>query len=524
MKYIIFLILVISQAVLGRVYAGDGILWDIEKADTPRVIVNNTVVRDRLPDSFLGMNMNYRNFQEHLWDVDTHALKSGIDSKLKKFGNIWYRYPGGIVANSFDWTQAIGDVAGRGGQKTPYSDNPQKVIFGIDEYLDMLDRYGASGFYVLNLVGNDPLRPTEEFDKSEVAARNKELAEYLQSHGSPDSPIHYYQLGNELDRFEYEWLPQKYVERSLATIEAIQEVDKDARFVAFLRDFEWKYKRDPSLGVSSYDDFMRQVLAGLPMVTDYSLHHYSDGKREDGKSRPVTFWLKLMQRSIDTYKRIRKESPGVWITEHARQKSSNKPGSDGTKFYSNNLNGAITTADYLTALAQVPEVQGTFRHGVNAGPWQLFDFVYKNNDLRPLPIYWALLMMRSMPLSTVLETRNLSSHYSLYPGGYDSRAVAFTNEERDQLGLWVVNRYNRPLEMEIEYQGFAGRDVNFCHYYIAGQEGMDPDDYDLEPVLRLSPGIDEIRFQDNGVAKVVLPASSVSTFIMGNTVLCEPVS
>lgn len=524
MKYMLLLLIVIQQSWLSQVFADTDELWQIEKAQTPSVVVMDSVVRDQLPDSFLGMNMNYRKFQEHLWDIDNHALKKGIDSKLEKFGNIWYRYPGGIVANSFDWTQAIGGVSERGAQKTPYNEKPVKAIFGIDEYLGMLNRYGAGGFYVLNLVGNDPLKPKKESSQADVAARNKQLAEYLMANGSQDSPIHYYQLGNELDRFKYEWVPEKYVERSLATIEAIKEVDKEAKFVAFLRDFKWKYKKDPSLGVSSYDDFMRKVLEGLPMVSDYSLHHYSDGKRDDGKSRTVTFWLKLMQRSIDTYKSIRNESPGVWITEHARQKSSNKPGSDGTRFFANNLRGAITTADYLTALAQVPEVKGTFRHGVNAGPWQLFDYVYKNNDLSPLPVYWALRLLRSMPLSTVLETRNSSTVHSMYPGGYDSRTVAFTNENRDQLGLWAVNRYNRPLEIKLEYQAFAGKSLKFCHYFIAGEEGVDPDDYDLEPVLKLSPQIDDITFEDTGVTHVVLPPSSVSTFIMGDKILCEPVS
>lgn len=523
MKYLICLILISQQYVLNHAYGDNTNLWEIGKSDAPRVTVTETVVRNALPDSFLGLNINYRKFQEHLWDVDNHALKSGIDSKLKKFGNIWYRYPGGIVANSFDWTQAIGEVAKRGAQKTPYNEKSEKVIFGLDEYLQMLDRYGASGFYVLNLVGNDPLKPMMEFDKAQVAEKNKRLAEYILQNGPQQSPVHYYQLGNELDRFNYEWIPEKYVERSAATIEAIKEVDEDAKFVAFLRDFKWTYKADPSLGVSHYDDFMRQVLDGLPMVSDYSLHHYSDGERQDGKARDVPFWLKLMQRSIDTYKKIRNAPPGIWITEHARQKSSNKPGSDGTNFYANNLNGAITTANYLTALAQVAEVKGTFRHGLNAGPWQLFDYIYKHNDLRPLPIYWAMRMLRAMPLSTVLESRNTSSQLAMYQGGYDTRAVAFTNENRDQLGLWAINRYTKPLDIEIEYSAFADRQMDFCHFSMAGKEGVDPDDYDLEPVFNLSPRIDEIKFSVPGIATVRLPPSSVSTLIFGEKISCQPI-
>ena len=48
----------------------------------------------------------------------------------------------------------------------------------------------------------------------------------------------YYELGNELDRSEYQWSHEKYIERARGTIEAIGEVDQDARFVAFLREFD----------------------------------------------------------------------------------------------------------------------------------------------------------------------------------------------------------------------------------------------------------------------------------------------
>ena len=525
MKTILTIIYFSALTLLSTVaVANKGYNWEITQAEKPKIIVTDTVVRESLPDSFLGLNVNYRKLQEHIWDVSGKQLKSGIDDKLQKFGNIWYRYPGGIVANSFDWTQAIGDVSKRGKQKTPYSEKQEKAIFGIDEYLQLLNRYDANSFYVLNLVGLDPLEPKKEFDKDEVALKNQQLAEYLLEHNPSSSPLHYYQLGNELDRFKYEWVPEKYIERSLATINAISEVDDQAQFVAFLRDFKWKYKKDPSLGVSSYDDFMRQVMEGLPMVKDYSLHHYSDGKREDGKSRVVPFWLKLMQRSIETYESIRNESPRIWITEHARQKSSNQPGSDGTKFFSNNLNGAITTSDYLTALAQVPEVQGTFRHGLNAGPWQLFDYNYKHGDLRPLPIYWAMRMLRAMPMDVVLKTENFSSVNSQYKGGYDTRAVGFTDAQGEQLGLWAVNRHNQPLEVDLSYMSMAGKKMDYCHYSMSGKHDGDADDFDLDPKLKLEPESLVLSFTDAGETQITLPPSSVSTFIIGDNLSCEPIN
>ena len=91
-----------------------------------------------------------------------------------------------------------------------------------------------------------------------------------------DSPRNY-QLGNELDRAEYQWPVEKYVERSQLTMNAISEVDPDARFVAFLRDFDWTYKGTQRLrGKSKFTDLIPEVLQGLPAVNDFSLHFYYD--------------------------------------------------------------------------------------------------------------------------------------------------------------------------------------------------------------------------------------------------------
>ena len=501
---------------------GGEINWEIQSND--RTIVNvdhESVVRESLPSSFFGININYRRLQEQLWDSDRKALKPQILKHLSTLSGIWYRYPGGIVGNGFNWKESLGNFSQRAYQKTPYSGKPSKVYFGLDEYLDFLQQVNGHRFYVLNLVGLDAMDPMREADTASISEANAELAKYLLLNTNFGNDPNYYQLGNELDRSKYEWSAEKYIARSIATIDAITKEEENAKFVAFLRDFKWKYKKDKSRSESHPSDFLKEVLNGLPMVQDYSLHHYYDGKRKDNKSRNIPFWLRLMERSIETYEETRASSPNVWITEHARQKSSDKPGSDGTRFYSSNLGATISTADYLIAIAQIPEVKGSFWHGLNAGPWQLFDFSARHSDLSPRPIFWAIRLLTATSSGEVYRTDVLSPNHSGYSGGYDTRAVAFGLENGSGVSVWIVNRSRKTSQSELVFKPLANKTLTLCHYYIAGSEGEDPDNIDLEPILKVSPYPLEVNVSKNGSVTLDLPPSSVSAFTISSENNCS---
>ncbi len=476
-------------------------LWEVRSAQTVTITVHaDRVVRDALPDTLFGFNINYRRFQEQLAvpsRVDrAMAVKPGIVELLEPFTGALYRYPGGLVANNLDWREAIGAVRTRTLHDPPYGGKPVPVLFGIDEYLEFLEQVDGNRWYVLNL-GFAHSAPFRELDVATAARNNRELAEYLLARpGNRDFP-RYYQLGNELDRFRYEWPTEKYIERAKATIEAMREVDKDARFVAFFRDFRWRYKADPSRGFSDQWQFMRDVLGALPMIEDYSIHRYYDGR---GKDR--TFWLERLVRSVKVYKSVRGgAAPRIWITEHARQRGGREDKSDRS-----NLSAAISVADYLTGLAQIPEVQGTCLHA--GGPWSPFG---ETGD-DPGPLYWALRVLRSQPGRTVLATESASPNSSGYVGGYDVRAVAF--RDGDALGLWVVNRASTPFDATVHFRPYAGKAVTVTHSVLSGSEGVDPDHTGQKTVKNLSPDPLRTEFSDSGDAVLRIPAASVSSFVL----------
>ena len=487
--------------------------WKIQSSAIAEITIEDEVIRPNVPSTLFGFNINYRQFQRQLWDLENQRVKDGIIEALKPFNGALYRYPGGLVANTFHWPQAIGNIEERTGQKTFFDKKPKKASFGIDEYLKFTQDVGGHPWYVLNIVSTGLADPMKEASVDEVAEHNFELAQYLNEHvDQKNFPLHL-QLGNEVDRSKYRWIPSKYVERVSPTIEKIWESYPDMKFVAFLRDFRLRNKNKDS-GFDEPEVFMQEVVNDLPMINDYSLHHYYDSRRTDGKSRTIPFWMKLLTRSVNTFKQQKGQTPNVWVTEHGRQSDSNKAGKDDTRRATSNLAGAISTADYLIALALIPEVKGAVLHGLNAGPWQLFDFSAQHEDLRPRPLYYGLRVLKQMNLDVGLKTLTKSPNLSGYKGGYDVRGAAFKNSNSNSLAIQVVNRYSDVHDLKINYQAFSGEQVEVMHYMLSTETDTDPEGEDIPFNIQLDPEKQVMKFATNGVLEVKLPPSSVSTFII----------
>jgi len=489
-------------------------LWKVASGENNQITIDTkTVLRtDFSRNDFFGINVNYISFQRQLWDENKGVIKGDIEEHLGKMAGIRYRYPGGMVANGYDWKGATGSLHQRTMHKNFYGTESVKPKFGLDEYLDLMDRIGGQYWYVLNLVGLSPNTPYQQSAPADVAASNAMLVEHLLKSERYESDTHYFQLGNELDRSQYEWTYENYIDRSRTTMDAILKVDPSAKFVAFLRAFTYRYKQDKTRGESRPEELMEKVLKGLPEIEDYSLMQYYDSTRTDGKSWSIPFWAERIVKTIDSYKAIKKGStPRVWITEHARQASTNRAGSDDSYIVTSNLGGTISSADYLTTLVQIPEVAGSFWHGLNAGPWRMFDAKVVKNDFSPRPIYTGLNLLRDSSLPLAYATAITSRNDSGYAGGYDIRAASFGNENGD-LSMWIVNRNPKPGSVEIVVEDWADVDATVTHKFIGGKPGLSPDDPANELQTELTGTIIKHKFSKTGRLTLELPAASISSY------------
>lgn len=476
------------------------------------VVDGGKVVRSKLPPELFGFNIRWTHFEQDLWDAKKGEVRPIVIDHMRAFPNTLYRYPGGLVANHFDWEPTLQSLAARAAEKGKRRPVETVPLFGVREYADFVRAVDGQAWYTLNLGGVRLGGTPGEKPESVVAESNKRLAKHFLENGIWGDAPHFFELGNELDRSTYQWSHAKYVARSMASIKAITSVDPQARFVAFLREFNWRYKPPAQPGVSRYEDFIKDVLTGLPMVNDFSLHLYYDGKLNDeGKYFHITDALAKLDKAVKVAQRVRGSKPvRVWITEHGRRVPSEKRDADTSKVLTSNLSAALSTGDFLIAMAQRPEVAGTCWQALHGVARQFFDASVKYGDLRPRPLYWGMRLLHLPEDWSVLATDAESDNHSNYPGGYDVRATALTNPARDTVVVWVVNRAARPTDASIKLNGFSAKQASLKHEYIAGKASVSPDDPKEDYLLQLEGKETPVSFSPTGVLALTLPPSSLN--------------
>ena len=476
------------------------------------------IIRPKLPDTLFGFNIRWNNFESDLWNATRSEVYPNVITALMPFTGAMYRYPGGTVANSYDWEEAQQPLDTRrtlNNQRERVSAAP---LFGINEYYSFVSQIKGTPFYTVNLLGREQGKEINEYPSAQLASSNRRLAENIKLRLKPLGIPRLYQLGNELDRGSTEWPHDKYVSRALDTMKAMGEADPDARFIAFVREFNWKYRqpnRPGSDGMSRYDDFIRDVLVGLPKVNDLSLNIYYDGTlREGGKFLSIDEVMTKFGKVLSVAEGVR---PGknikLWVTEHSRRigGEDESPAKGRNKSLASGLGGALSSADFLIGLAQIPAVEGASWHALNGVDRQLFE---PGVEPKPTAVYWALRVLRIAPTAAVVSTRTASPNISRYQGGYDVRAAALSNGKDGPLSIWAMNRASRATASTVRVPAWKGKKVTLQHYFVAGSAGVSADQVGAAYVRELEPKKVSAQFDGEGVLKVELPPSSISTLII----------
>lgn len=482
----------------------DDQLTEIKKGQQVAVSVANETIRD-LPLGFLGFSLESLMFETDSYSIKQKGIKPDLLSHYGMLPNSIYRFPGGLIANHFNWEWSVGNPGERKPQKLAEWANGAPALFGVREYFDFLASVKGKAWYTLNLNGWSETEMDGEQPSQVVAESNKRLATYVRSQTSGES-VRYYQLGNELDRSVYEWPTDKYVRRSLDTIRAVSAVDPDARFVAFVRDFDYTYKGKS--GKSAYKDLMRDVLEAMPMVDDISFQYYYDTPNMEKPRSDLPYRLRMFRDAIETATELRGgKPPRVWVSEHGHSRHPDIKGSKANTFTSG-LGSAIAAADFWIAVAQMPAIEGAFLYSV--GQWNIFQNI--GDSPYPLPMYWTVRVLRSLDLPVVLATETTSPNHSAYAGGYDVRTVAFTDKNRSRYGLWAANRASRDLPAFIKIPALAGKRLEITHVYLAGRQGVDADADKEPPRVVMNQPAQKAQVDTDGILILELPANSVSSF------------
>ena len=477
-------------------------VWTITPAAQARVVIDpNSTIRAQLPRTLYSFNMRYNQFERELFNESTWRPFTPITDQLLPMPGVFYRYPGGIVANHFEWEKAALSRTDRMAQRASGEALDVYPYFGPAEYLEWMKQVKGTAWWTLNLLGTGKVSEFVELPSATMAESNKKLASYLSSH-YPTQTQWMFQLGNELERNRYEWPNEKYVSRSRDTINAMLGVNPNAKFVAFMREFNIKYKYTRT-GTSSASLFFKDVMTGLPMIHDFSLQFYYDGQLSStAKYVTIPDMLNKVQMALAMAKQARPDNYNVWITEHSKRFII----TSGVAPPANALDTGLSAGDFLLGMTQVPEVKGAGLQGLQGDR-----SVFYKDTLKGTPAFWALRMLETQPWSRVLASRTVSPNKSGYPGGYDIRAVGFIDPTGTKLGVSAVNRHNQSMQLEINYAPFKNVSKAVRHYHLSGVSGVDPAKIEKTfNVVTAPTPIDKV-FSSTGSIVIVLPPSSVST-------------
>jgi alpha-L-arabinofuranosidase len=469
---------------------------EIKKSDTYSIIVRNTTINYIKP-SYYGFNLEYSGFQDSWWNKKDNTVNNSITSALKNdFPQAIYRYPGGSVSNYFNWKESIGYAKNRQKQKVIDWKKANTINFGIDEYFNFLEQVDGYPWYVLNIQGGF-------FSENSVEQLIKDTQELYKYMSSNNRKIYSWELGNQLDRGVFNWTVEKYINRTKKIIHAFHNRSPSEKFTFMLRD----YNVD---GPGSAKPYNRELIKGTKSLDqDYVLHQYYDAP-QGGPT--ITNRLKYICHTLNLFNESNLSNGKIWITEHARAPVKINKKKGWKKHYEKtvDLSSAISTADYLVGLTQIPEVKGAFIHALShtKGPWSLFHTV--NGEVKKSVVYWAIQMIRHNHLPEVLKVDIKSRNTSKYIGGYDVRASVYTNKERSKYKIVFINRSSMSSDINITIPELSNKKIISEITELSDINDKYSNKYyyrDIKPLKRKT----ELEFNRHGMEQINIPGYSVTS-------------
>ncbi len=484
----------------------DGLLRP-SKSSAYEISIDTSRAIRKIGPEYFGFNLEWVEFQLSLWDSPSKQVLPEVVEWLKAFPGAVYRYPGGTVANYFEWRAAIGESGIRKPQTPVVWRGPLVAEFGLPEYLNFVQSVGGKAWYVANIYGSLKL----ERSPAELAQEAGELASYFRTQREAGKPgIYRWELGNELDRDHFRWHPEKYSEIALGVLKNLQASDREIQAVSLAQDWpasEEKHRIEPA----AYNQHLGKAFKGK--TSEFATHLYYDGKPW---GPPVPNMVKQHCRNSQSIQQGAGAVPTIWVTEHARNPKGTPSDSNWKENWpqSADLSAGIGVADMAIALAQDLTTKGLFVHSLHGtdGPWPLFHR-RKGGGIVPSATYWSLRLLRESLLDDVLPTAVKSNNQSGYEGGYDLRAVAMTNPQRDKITVWMVNRAGKAIDVQLSLSKVVSqsRDADIS---ILAADDASLNNYGGQTRLRPRRLTKAVVFDAQGVATLEVPAHAVMTLSM----------
>ena len=399
-------------------------------------IYPDRLIRSNLNKELFGFNAPWPDFQMGYFRNGT--VRPEVIEWLKPFKDAVYRYSLGT-----DWTAAVGQASKRPNILLDYGQKA-KAEFGIDEFSEFVKKVDGKALFIINMNGEYKEGPGSGAIKENTLGLMKYIKDESRFRcvGGPGCRVLAWELGNEMDFPPSKWTAEKYSEQALEIVQAASPIYPEIKWIANGKTAPWDTR---SIGYQKFNKKIAEKLANK--VVGIAIHPYYDGIS-------VPDAMSYVSKYASTWHEARTDAE-VYVTEHARWPAMPKTGKWQDNWYmTTNIDGAISTADFMLAMLDEKSIRNANWHGLSAnGPWQLFSWDRTSDVLRPTPLYWALRKMRESFLDDMIAVEYQQPERPAYYGGYDIRIVGMKSTDGKILSINGVNRSNSNLKTNIKIVG-----------------------------------------------------------------------
>lgn len=481
-------------------------------SSTLRIVTSDTIVRPAALEFDAGWNVNWKNFQEAFWDTGAQTPNPEVVSYLQaNMSGMRYRYPGGTVANSFDWSKTIGPVANRTAQLAggsylfPY--------FGVDEFFAFLSQVGGTPMLVVNMLLNQSGTPLSSAEITQYAQLAAGWVEYCNAPNNGSNPgggtdwaavraanghpapynVMLWELGNETDFGANAIALQDYISRCQLFISAMLAIDPTIKFLAHSST-----ALEQAANWPTWHDTVLDNLGGSIAVV--AAHPYYDGIKVPTKL------ASLSTIRSSAIARVPTNPPTVVATEHAKWDGADTG-------HASSIVGAIATSDFLMGAAQREGISQANMHVLaGTGRWQAFSYVGTPAawQARPVTVTHGL-MNSALRSGDVLASTIYTPNASVYSGGYDVRAAVVRKAGGGGYSIGFVNRHTSSYSAQIEIAALPAGTYNLTTKYLTDPSLTSVDESVILPLQTATSTVTVTSANGYGIFTVNLSAKSAGT-------------
>jgi alpha-N-arabinofuranosidase len=419
------------------------------------VTVDASKVVARYNPLILGSNINWTNDGDGLYDQAKGKVRPDAAGLIKDMGITMLRFPGGSLSEYYDWKKGIGPARLRG-MGLDYEKKPQKMDFGLDEFLRLCESLKIVPLFTVGYADNTPETASGIVEYCNGPA-DSPLGRVRAGNGHP-APygVTYWEVGNEVYlKGTSREKADEYGRKAAAMARAMKNTDSKVKVGVI------------GLGVSATWD--HAVLGECARDVDFVIYHgyfpYASPDAEETGGAVIASPEKMMREITSLQKTAAEYRPGlpVAVTEYNLDFRDEKGG-----FVNRppDTRQALFVAECIRRFELGGVLFAAKWHLSHYASYYFSDINFNKGSRTALsPSYYAQQLYARSGIETIVDAKTASPTVSVLRFGAVRNvrnapvltAIAGRDNKGGNLSVIVINRdLQNSYDVRIEVMNFGG--------------------------------------------------------------------